>query len=238
MTSKRLFLFDLDDTLFDAQHTHRLGLGGLQRAYGELASIPLDNLYAEYERQLNDSHSRVLDGKVSLVDSRTERFRGLFRQFGVDLQPVALQEAVRLYRHIYESSRRAVPGSIPLLSHLKAYGDVGIVTNGLKAPQLEKVTVCGLDSLVDFVLTSEEVGAKKPEGMIFAAALAKAGVGPDSAVFVGDSWSSDILGASGVGIRAVWLNRREEPCPDPAIATELRSYEPLDWAAEAIRGEP
>jgi len=235
---KKLFLFNLDDTLFDAQHTHRLGLGGLQRAYGELASIKLDNLYAEYERQLNDSHNRVLDGKVSLIGSRTERFRSLFRQFGVDLQPVALQEAMRLYRHIYESSRRAVPGSIPLLSHLKTCGDVGIVTNGLKARQLEKVTVCRLDSLVDFVLTSEEVGAKKPDGMIFTAALEKAGVGPERAVFIGDSWSSDILGASAVGIRAVWLNRREEPRPDCAIATELRSYEPLGKAVEAICGEP
>jgi HAD superfamily hydrolase (TIGR01509 family) len=238
VTPKKLSLFDLDGTLFDHQHSRRLGLGGLQRAYSQLASIPLGDLCAEYERQVNATYDRVLDGKVSLVDSRTERFRRLFRQFGVDLRPAALQDGVRLYRDVYESSRRAVPGSLLLLSYLKAYGDVGIVTNGLKAPQLEKVTVCGLDSLVDFVLTSEEVGAKKPERMIFVAALEKAGVGPESAAFVGDSWSSDILGACGASIRAVWLNRAKEPCPDPAIATELRSYEPLDSAAEAIRVEP
>ena len=234
VTPGRLFLFDLDDTLFDSEHSHRIGLTGLQDTYRQLASIPLDDLYAEYERQLKATYDSVLEGRASLLDSRIERFRRLFLQFGVALQPAALAEVVKLYRDGYERSRRPVPGSVALLSCLKLRGRIGVLSNGLVQTQLEKVAVCGMERLVDFVLTSEEVGAKKPDKPIFLAALAKVGAAPQQAVFIGDSWGSDIVGAFGAGIRAVWFNRRQQVCPDQSIATELRAYEPLETAVRAI----
>ncbi len=45
---------------------------------------------------------------------------------------------------------------------------------------------------------------------------------------VGDSWKADILGARQAGIRALWLNRYEHPCPDPSLAAEFQSYIPLE----------
>ena len=238
MTPQRLFLFDLDDTLFDGEHSHRIGLTGLRDTYRQLTSIPLDELCAEYERQLQATYDSVLEGKASLVDSRTERFRRLFLHFEVAFEPAALADAVKLYRDGYERSRRPVPGSLALLKYLKLRGRVGVLSNGLVQTQSEKVAVCGMEPLVDFVLTSEEAGAKKPDKRIFLAALAKVGAVPQQAVFIGDSWGTDIVGAFGAGIRAVWFNRRQELCPDQSIATELMAYEPLDTAVRAINPEP
>jgi FMN phosphatase YigB (HAD superfamily) len=48
----QLVLFDLDDTLFDHQHSRRCGLLALQHTYLSLAQIPLKTLVAEHERQL------------------------------------------------------------------------------------------------------------------------------------------------------------------------------------------
>jgi hypothetical protein len=49
-----------------------------------------------------------------------------------------------------------------------------------------------------------------------------------------DSWTVDILGAHQAGIRSIWLNRRQEPCPNVSLATELRTFEPLERALEAL----
>jgi putative hydrolase of the HAD superfamily len=68
----------------------------------------------------------------------------------------------------------------------------------------------GLSELLDAVTTSAEVGASKPSGELFAAALALAGVAAADAVHVGDSFAEDVEGATAAGIAAVWLRREGE----------------------------
>ena len=65
----------------------------------------------------------------------------------------------------------------------------------------------GLESYLDFVVTSGEVGADKPEPPIFLAALQRAGVNASEAVHVGDQYKLDVIGARGVGITPVLIDR-------------------------------
>ena len=76
----------------------------------------------------------------------------------------------------------------------------------------------GLAELLDAVATSAEVGASKPSGELFAAALALAGVDAWQAVHVGDSWGEDVEGARAAGIDAVWLRRRPHDGAAPPAA--------------------
>jgi putative hydrolase of the HAD superfamily len=80
---------------------------------------------------------------------------------------------------------------------------------------LERV---GLTPLLDGVITSAGVGARKPSPQIFLDALAFAGVPPERAVHVGDSVSEDVAGAFGAGIAPVLLRRDGRPGP-PGILT-------------------
>ena len=64
----------------------------------------------------------------------------------------------------------------------------------------------GLARHLDFVLDSFEVGIEKPDARIFQLALERAGVAPAQAVYVGDLYSIDVLGAGGAGLRAVLLD--------------------------------
>ena len=73
-------------------------------------------------------------------------------------------------------------------------------------------------SCLDAVATSAEVGASKPSGELFAAALALAGVDAWQAVHVGDSWGEDVEGARAAGIDAVWLRRRPHDGAAPPAA--------------------
>lgn len=84
----------------------------------------------------------------------------------------------------------------------------------------------GLSALTH--VTSEEVRAYKPRPELFSAALQSVGVDAAEALYVGDSWRGDVLGAAGLGLASVWVNRRGLPLPAP---------EPNDGsAAPLLRG--
>jgi putative hydrolase of the HAD superfamily len=59
---------------------------------------------------------------------------------------------------------------------------------------------------LEFVLDSSEVGVEKPDPRIFRLALERAGLAPDEAVYVGDIYSIDVLGARAAGMGAVLLD--------------------------------
>jgi putative hydrolase of the HAD superfamily len=111
---------------------------------------------------------------------------------------------------------------------------LGVVSNNVLSEQEAKLEALDLRRFFDAVVVSAEEGISKPDPAIFDAAMSRLGVTRDAAVMVGDSWASDIVGAAGVGMRAVWLNRRAEACPDPAMATEIRSLEPTSAVTSIV----
>jgi putative hydrolase of the HAD superfamily len=90
----------------------------------------------------------------------------------------------------------------------------------------------GLRERLDAVATSAEVGASKPSGELFAAALALAGVSAGEAIHVGDSFDEDVEGARAAGIEAVWLRRgsggRGGPPPGAGPSAGVRVIATLD----------
>ena len=65
----------------------------------------------------------------------------------------------------------------------------------------------GLEPYLEFVVTSGEVGSDKPAPPIFLAALQRAGVNAAEAIHVGDQYKLDVLGARGVGITPILIDR-------------------------------
>ena len=83
---------------------------------------------------------------------------------------------------------------------------LGLLTNATR----ETVSVhrsMGLEPYLDFVATSAEVGVDKPEPQVFLTALKYAGVESSEAIHVGDQYELDVIGARGVGITPVLLDR-------------------------------
>jgi len=89
------------------------------------------------------------------------------------------------------------------LGRLRAAGLItGVISNsnGSVARALERA---GLAPLLDFVIDSTVVGIAKPDPRVFALGLRAAGVEAHEAVYVGDSYFVDVLGARGAGLGAV-----------------------------------
>lgn len=220
--------FDLDDTLIDHQHSRRCGLRALQLLYPVLLPFRMEVLELEHERLLLSNFPQTLDGSLSLEQAMTERIRLLFEHFGEALSPAQAEEGMIEYRDAYDRHRRAVPGVEEVLKTLQGHHIIGVITNGHPNHQAEKIRTYGFDKYVDLLIASEAIGHRKPAPQIFRHALFLAGAQPEEAVMIGDSWHSDVLGARGCGMRALWFNRYEIACPDPRVAPEINSFKPLD----------
>jgi putative hydrolase of the HAD superfamily len=124
-------------------------------------------------------------------------------------------------RHHY----RLFPDVMPALRTLRKAG----VKTALISNADEDVTVIAVHfafvTLMDLIVTSALVGYEKPDARTFYAALDPLQVDPAHAVHIGDQPKSDVVGARGVGMNAVLLDRydrhRETEIPRVRGLTEL-----------------
>jgi HAD superfamily hydrolase (TIGR01549 family) len=105
---------------------------------------------------------------------------------------------------------------------------IGILTN-LDRDMTPLCRELGLDKYVDFVITTSEVGADKPNAPIFLAALKRVSVQAAEAIHVGDQYQVDVLGARGVGIKPLLIDRYNtstdiKDCTCLHTLTELVNY--------------
>jgi putative hydrolase of the HAD superfamily len=118
---------------------------------------------------------------------------------------------------------------LPTLETLKKRGLViGLISN--VAQDMESTfTRLGLQPYLNFKVTSAEVGYDKPHPEIFEAALKKAEVKPNESLYIGDQYQIDIVGARGVSIKAILIDRNEffsdiVDCPRIHSLSEITDY--------------
>jgi putative hydrolase of the HAD superfamily len=104
----------------------------------------------------------------------------------------------------------AYPDSVPTLRTLRAAGHALVVVSNWDVSLHERLEETGLAELLDGAVASAELGAAKPDGAIFARALALAGADADDAWHVGDDPAADVEGALAAGIRPVLIVRDGE----------------------------
>lgn len=68
------------------------------------------------------------------------------------------------------------------------------------------------------VFTSEDARAYKPRKELFELAMNSVGLKANEIVHIGDSLSSDVQGATSVGINAIWINRNHKEIPKGVIS--------------------
>lgn len=151
----------------------------------------VDRFWAEYER-------RILEGAGVQVDAETA---------------LRVWQAVRSLPY----DLALFPDVLPGLRLLKERGlGIGVLSNiNRDGPTL--LASLNLAPVVDFIVTSREVGAEKPHPPIFLEALRRAGVRANEALHVGDQVESDVEGARRVGILPVLMDRYGHLVPPEGV---------------------
>jgi HAD superfamily hydrolase (TIGR01549 family) len=113
----------------------------------------------------------------------------------------------------------------------------GILTNGFKVLQRQKINKYRLADHVDFTLVSEEVGYHKPDPRIFEQALQLADSAlPAETLYVGDNPVTDIQGALNAGITPILMNAKNIVERSSEVIKVSRLTELLDLLGLDHRG--
>jgi putative hydrolase of the HAD superfamily len=212
----RAILFDLDDTLYDFR-VYRT-----QRLHRALADV-----LARYPQLDRDelAHAAISEGVY------IEQLPAFLRQRGVE-DAGLIDVAQEVYRRGWFDDITMAEDAAQTFELLRPRYKLGLITNGPTRTQRPKIERFGLATYMDVLVVSEEVGVAKPDPAIFMLTLARLGVLPAEALFVGDSPEYDLRGAAAAGIPFVWMNPRQEQLPSEmpppfAIITRLAELPPL-----------
>lgn len=95
----------------------------------------------------------------------------------------------------------------PALNDLKSRGlSLGLISN-VEKDMTAVLNELGLPSWLEIVVTSLDSGFNKPQPEIFQEALRRAKVQPSEAIYVGDQYQVDCVGADRAGMKPILIDR-------------------------------
>ena len=155
---------------------------------------------------------RVARQETDLLVSRTRKvdqqyweiyYGHLLRTLG--LSDVSLRlELVSLARTSSNWSRIR-PGTMDVLAALKKKYRLAVISNS-DGHMAERLASLGFGPYFEQVIDSGNVGHEKPAPQIFQAATAAMKVQAERALYVGDIYSVDYLGADAIGMKAILMD--------------------------------
>lgn len=196
-------LLDLDNTLYDYAPCHRAGMAAAQQlAHAQLMlegarfSVSFDQGRQEIKRALGDtpsSHSRLL------------YFQRALEIAGFASQPYVSLQLEQAYWRAYLETATLFEGALEFVDDLRmANIPMAIVTDLTAQIQMRKIVRLGLEKDIDWIVSSEEIGADKPDPRMFRAALKKIDVNDGPVWMIGDDLEKDMAGArAAVGAVAI-----------------------------------
>lgn len=182
--------FDLDGTLCSYTRPFDEQFDATVDPYG----TPTDDAYEAYVDRLFEALDRCES------DPYRRAFEAVSERIELDATPTTL---ARDYCETELGATAVSADAKRVIERVSATNPIGIVTNGDGRQQRAKVERHGLDDLVDEVIVSNDVDARKPDRRIFD--LARDRLPADEHVYVGDSYEEDIVGARSAGFRTVYV---------------------------------
>ena len=198
----------------------------------------IQQMYPEIDRETFDRVDRAaVDGliasgrgpKLTLRETMDVIATGIYEALGLD--PDVKN---RYVDHFCEGAEECLDRNRRWLATLREQYRLGVISNNFGNTQ----GWCddhNLSPLLDVVVDSTVVGISKPEAGIFHAALSRLSVSPEEVIYVGDTFSDDVVGAKGVGMWAAWLvGEEDKECPDASLVDiQLTDIQELEGFLES-----
>ena len=194
--------FDLDNTLLDFTKSEHKAITALLKLY----NLPHDDKTAKLYSEINASFWKAFElGKIKKEEIFSGRFLKLLRVLGEERDAKAMGED---YFNFLSEGYDVVDGAFEILEYLRDKGyKIYATTNGVAFTQYKRIKNSGLEPLFDGVFVSEDAGHQKPEKEYFDYVIDNTDEkNRNNILVIGDSQSSDILGAINSGLDSCWYN--------------------------------
>lgn len=214
MKNYKHLIFDLDNTLLDFNDTEEQALKSVFKEFNVPETIESFDTYKTINKGLWSSLEK---GMISREDIFNNRFALFFNEYSLKVDGV---KAEQLYRNFLNEGCKTIKNADLLLSKLKKK-DYRIYagTNGMGITQRKRLLDSQLLPYFDELFISEEIGYEKPDAQFFDTIFDSLQItDKDSCLMIGDSLSSDILGAQNARIDSVLYT------PEENLVSSMATY--------------
>ena len=221
------FLFDLDQTLLDFHASERKALEIVLRTNGLSFS---ENIYRSFKDYNKSLWSELEKGTITRSELFARRFQYVFSLCEGDatsLDPLRINSD---FIRTMSVNGVLMDGALEFVKKVKEnIPDAGIyiASNGVTINAKGRMASTGLDKYVDHLFISEDMGAAKPDAAFFDICFDRIGAPRSSCIMIGDSLSSDMLGAKNASIDSVWF------MPSGDIEKAMKEYD-IDYVAASF----
>ncbi|MES2671279.1 MAG: HAD family hydrolase [Pseudomonadota bacterium] len=208
LRAPRAIIFDTDNTLYAYDAPHAEATAATEAKAVRLLGADQGSVRDAF-RQAREEVKRQL-GETASSHSRLLYFQRGIEILGRKTQLLITLDLEQTYWRTFLAHCELFPGVRDLLLNLRNRDiATAIITDLTSQIQFRKIVYFGLDDCFDYVVTSEEAGADKPDPAPFRLAIAKLDVAPEDIWMVGDSHRCDVEGARAFGMTT--LLRAEHP---------------------------
>ena len=197
-------IFDLDNTLYDYETINELAMNSLKEYSCSILKITEEQFKVAFKQAREST-------KINMADCAAQHNRIIYCQKTLEYlgrKPTSYAlEMYEVYWGTMLDKMELNKGVLEIFQKLKELEvKIAICTDLTAHIQHRKIRKLGLQDYIDVLVTSEEAGCEKPNSNIFKLCLEKMNMNPDEVLYVGDSFSKDIVGANSVGIKPIWFN--------------------------------
>ena len=218
MKYKAIFI-DIDDTLLDYIPCCREAFDvALRSIIPHQSSITNDDqlfeLFFSISGRLFSEAKRGLHTVAEVMDLYPIEF---IERAGFPAE--AVEPFKQSFRAAWGKTHTLVPGAKEVLEALKNKGyRLFAASNSFGHLQRSRLAHAGLLSYFEDTYISMDIGYDKPDVRFYQEALHRAGLRPDEVLMVGDSMTTDIIGARAAGLNTCFFVRRQEDTPQEYVA--------------------
>lgn len=196
---------DLDNTLYAYSPCNTAGMHAVYTKLCNLFSIceaDAKPCFEEARRQIKEQL-----GETASSHSRLLYFQRMIEIMGLKTQISLTLDLEQTFWRAYLMRMELFEGVKEFLYALRAKSiPIAIVSDLTAQIQFRKIMYLDIDGLIDHIVTSEEVGADKPDVRIFKLALEKLHCSSEQVWMIGDDKVKDIEGAVACGMTGLWKN--------------------------------
>lgn len=214
MRYKAIFI-DIDDTLLDYIPCCR-----------EAFDVAMEVLSTEYRCQVDDriSQDELFDiffqisgrlfseakhGKYTIAEVMELYPKEFIATIGYP------QEAVDPFKHAFRAAwgttHSLVPGAKEMLEILKNKGyRLFAASNSFGHLQRSRLAHAGILDYFEGTYISMDIGYDKPDIRFYQEALRRCGLQPSEVLMIGDSMTTDVIGAQNAGMDAIYFDRQKD----------------------------
>ena len=190
---------DMDNTLYEYEPCNRAGMAAVYKKLDKQFSVDATTAQRCFLQARQEIKHQL--GPTAASHSRLLYFQRMLEIAHFKSQISLCLDLEQTFWRFYLQQMRLFPGVSDFLYSLREQNiAVAIVSDLTLQIQMRKLMWLELDGLMDYLITSEEAGADKPDPAMFRLAMAKLNTDPEKTWMIGDDYEKDILGAEACGM--------------------------------------